>query len=199
MTSAAPAEGKTTVVSNLVATLSRLGRPTAVIDADLRRGRLGTVLGVDGQIGVSSVAAGLASADEAWSVVRLPPDDDELSVLPAGPPPPDPIQLLGSVGFRKLVRDAGESFEYVVIDTPPVLVVSDPIAVSKAVDAVLLVVRVSKTTRDQLKRLMTSLEQVGVRPIGVVVTDVRRSGASYTGAYGYYGESPQALETSRRS
>lgn len=190
VTSAAPAEGKTTTVSNLALTLAKMGRRTALIDADLRRGRLHSVFGLDPQVGLSSVAAGFTSADEAWSTVTLQPEGTELAVLPAGPPPPDPVQILESSSIVELTTEAIATHDYVLVDTPPALVVSDAVAIAQMVDAVLVVVRLGKTTRDQLKRLMTSLDQVGVRPIGAVVTGVKRTSSYYSGAYGYYDETP---------
>ena len=204
ITSAGPAEGKTTVISNLAVTLARMGRPTALIDGDLRRGRLHEYFGVDRNAGLSSVAAGFTPVEDGWHVVHLEPDDKELAVMPSGPPPPDPVQLLENVAVEHVLSEARQEFEYVLIDTPPVLVVSDAIAISQRVDGVLIVVRLSKTTRDQLKRLATALEQVGVKPIGAVVTGVKRESGYYSDAYSYYGvpkgEQPEAvLESSRPS
>ena len=201
ITSAAPDEGKTTVVSNLAVALARAGRRTAVIDGDLRRGRLHSYFGIDPNAGLASVAAGITPPREAWAHVPLEPAESELLVMPAGPPPPDPVQIIESRAVSQLVRDARKAFECVLVDTPPVLVVSDALAFARRVDAVLLVARLGKTTRDHLERLATALDQVGVRPVGVVVTGVRRKRAYYATAYDYSAqvESPDAELASSRS
>ena len=185
ITSAVPEEGKTTTASNLAVTLARMGRRTALIDGDLRRGRLHSYFGIDPNAGLSSVAAGLTTAADTWVNVSLDNVGDELAVMPAGPPPPDPVQILDSPAVSSIVREARENFECVLVDTPPVLVVSDALAVSRRVDAVVVVVRLGRTTRDQLKRLARALDQVGVRPVGVVVTGVKRKTAYYSVAYDY--------------
>jgi succinoglycan biosynthesis transport protein ExoP len=183
--SAVPDEGKTTIASNLAITLARMGRGTALIDSDLRRGRIHTLFGVDPNAGLSTVATGLSEARHTWVRVPLEPATSELAVMPAGPPPSDPVQILESATVSHLVREARESYDCVLLDTPPVLVVSDALAISRRVDAVLVVVRLGRTTRDQIKRLSAALDRVGVRPIGVAVTGVKRKTAYYSSAYQY--------------
>lgn len=195
VTSAVPDEGKTTIASNLAITLARMGRSTALIDGDLRRGRIHTLFGIDPNAGVSTLAAGLSEARNTWARIPVEPATSDLAVMAAGPPPPDPVQILESAAVGNLVRKARESFDCVLVDTPPVLVVSDALAISRRVDAVLVVVRLGRTTRDQIQRLSTALDRIGVRPIGVVVTGVKRRAAYYSNAYEYSaGAQPAGVE-----
>jgi capsular exopolysaccharide synthesis family protein len=195
ITSPSSGEGKTTNSANLAVALARAGNSVAIIDADLRRPSIASLMGIPPEPGLSTLLAGLADVP-VWRAAL--PDDasvaGRLRVLAAGPIPPNPVELLSSQRMSQLIEDARGRFDYVIIDTPPVLPVSDAIPVAQRTDAVILVARLHKTLRDDVKRAVKSLAQVGIRPIGVIVTAARGRDTAYGGSYYYGAEQPASDE-----
>lgn len=186
MTSPAPGEGKTTSAVNLAATLSRRGRSVLLVDADLRRGVVGATLGLPQHPGLSELLTGQATLSQALHAVRLD-DGAELHVLPGGRTPPDPARLLASGEMRELLQRLRADFEAVVIDAPPVNLVTDAAVLGTASDGVVMVVRSGTTSRDELHDAVQHLEAVGVPVLGVVLNDVDfRRERGYDGAYRGY-------------
>lgn len=187
VTSAVSGEGKTTLTANLASVLAENGLRVLVVSADLRRPQLGDMLGVsETEKGLTSVILGDEElVDVLVSVSRS--GDEAITLLPCGPLPHDPSVLLGSDEFGEMLdqfENAGADF--ILIDCAPVLPVSDPLAVSRHVDGVLLVSRFGRTRRGELTQAIDRLEKVDADVIGVVVNRVsEKSEYAYVGTYGY--------------
>ena len=198
--SAMPGEGKTTIASNVAGTAARMGTNTLLIEADLRRPVLAEKLGLRPGVGLSEALVGVVTVEEAIqqaAVEGRPNSNAEraLSVLPAGVAPPNAAELLESHAMERLLVWARENYELVIIDTAPLSVVADTIALVKGVDGVLVVGRVGYSMRDSTAHLRDRLESLGTPILGVVINDVRRRGPSgYGYAYDERGDSRQEPE-----
>jgi polysaccharide biosynthesis transport protein len=186
VTSALPQEGKTTTSINSAIVLAQRGGRVLLVDADLRRPGIHKALGLRNTLGLSTLMTGGDNSEDAIVSTEIP----NLFVLPAGPPPPQPAELLGSTLMRDyLARMRGE-FDHIVIDTPPALSVTDAVLLSVEADSVLLVIRSGQTTKAALRRVRDLLSHVNARITGVVVNAFDlRSGSSYYYQYDskYYG------------
>ena len=168
VTSAGPGEGKSTTAANLAVTLALGGHKTLLIDADMRRPLLHRAFGIVQDPGLTDVLIGLASAREA-----IRPDVlERLDVLPAGSSPPNPSELLGSDAMHGLVGEVRRTYDYIVVDTPPVLPVTDATVVSTIADATILTVRSGETEETSALRALDQLKRVGARIAGVVLNGV---------------------------
>jgi capsular exopolysaccharide synthesis family protein len=196
MTSALPSEGKTTTACNLALTLALSGARVVLVDGDLRKPAVGTLLGIDSGAGLTNVLAGQhALADVILSVQR-----GTLAVLPSGPTPPNPSELLGSQHMASLLETLAEQYDVVVIDAPPLLPVTDAAVLSALADGALLVVRHGKTRRDEAERALKALAAVNAKLLGTVLNCApkprRRNGSGgYGYGYGGYGDRPAELPT----
>jgi capsular exopolysaccharide synthesis family protein len=183
VSSAMPSEGKTTVAVNLALALADAGQRVALIEADLRRPRVTSYLGLVNGVGLTNVLTGRVRAEE----VAQPYGDGDLVVIGAGPSAPNPAQLLASGAMRALLEQLRESHDYVVLDAPPLLPVADATGLAVLADGVLLSVRHGSTTREQLQRTRDTLDRVGARTVGAVLNIVpARDDVSV--AYGYSSE-----------
>ncbi len=181
ITSANPQEGKTVTASNFAVTFAEIGKKVLLVDADLRRPELHVRFDVDKEPGLCQVLFGEASLNEAVheSVV------ENLDVLTCGLVPPNPSEILGSEKMRKLLKKAKLMYDLIIIDSSPVLAVTDPSNLSTLVDGVVLVVLADKTRADALEGSFEALVGVGAKILGVVLNkfDLRKA---YGGYYGYY-------------
>lgn len=180
VSSAVPAEGKTTVVVNLGLALSEAGKRVTIIEADLRKPKVTRYLGIVGGIGLTNVLAGTASADEVVQTVG----SGKLRVIAAGPTPPNPGELLSSSHMQSLLSEIREDNDFVLVDSPPLLPVADSTGLAVMMDGVLLSVRYGVTTKDQLKQASERLVRVGALPLGVILNIVPPR-ADLASAYGY--------------
>jgi capsular exopolysaccharide synthesis family protein len=182
VTSAVPGEGKSTTAINLAAALAEAGSRVCLIEADLRRPSIARALGLVTDVGFTTVVIGKAPIETV-----LQNAGRNLAVLTSGPIPPNPSELLVSQHARQVIYDIAEKVDFVVIDTPPLLPVTDGAEIATIADATLLVHRASKTTKDQANRSLQALAKVGRRPVGVVLNMVSRNrGGEYSYEYGYY-------------
>ena len=185
VTSAMPQEGKTTVSANSALVLAQRGSRVLLVDADLRRPAVGKLFGVRSRGGLSTLISG---SDKVEDVVLPCPEVPTLWILPAGPIPPQPAELLGSTVMKDLIAHWRDSFDHIIIDTPPCLSVTDAVLLSPEVDRVILVARSGQTTKAALRRACDVLLQVNARVMGVVLNALnRRSGEGYYYQYGYGG------------
>lgn len=184
VTSAAPAEGKSTVALYLAAAAASSGTSTILVEADLRRPTLSANLGLTTSRGLSQVLAGVGNLSSAVERIEATagPRGVALDVLPCGPVPPNPTDLIDSVRMRQIVEALEREYELVVIDTPPTSVVSDAIPLVNEVSGVLVVGRIGKTTFDSASHLQTQLENLHAHVIGVVANS---AGSGADTAYGY--------------
>ncbi len=157
-------DGKSTTCANLAAVLAQAGKQTLVIDSDLREPNLHKIFGVPNVSGVVNVLSGEYDLSEVWTE-PLP----GLKILSAGPIPPNPAELLSSGHFAELIGQARRLFDYVLIDSPPTEVVSDPMIIATQADAVLLVLDSQGTSRGSLRKAMRNLQAVGANVLGTVM------------------------------
>lgn len=168
VTSPGPGEGKSTTAANLAVALALGGHKTLLIDADLRRPLLHRAFGLVHEPGLTDVLIGRATAREA---VR-PDVIERLDVLPAGSSPPNPSELLGSDAMHALVAEVRQTYDYIVMDTPPVLPVTDATVISTVADATILAVRSGETEEASATRALDQLKRVNARIAGVVLNGV---------------------------
>lgn len=180
LTSTTSGEGKTTFTANLAVTLAQLGHPVLTIDADLRRPRLAEYLGVDASVGLTDVLVGDVSLEDA--TVSHP--ENNLSVLPSGNVPPNSAELVTSDAMRELLTLVGESYRYVLVDSPPLLNVADASLLAPTVDGVVLVLDSRRTRRGPLRTSVANLEAAGGRILGVILNKTRPA----RGEGAYYGQ-----------
>jgi receptor protein-tyrosine kinase len=180
VTSSLPGEGKTTVAVNLAVVLAQSGARVALIEADLRRPRVTRYLGIISGAGLSNVLAGSARYEEVVQSIG----EGHLSVLAAGPMPPYPSEMLGSKHMRSLLEEVRQTNDYVIIDAPPLLPVTDGAVLSKVADGALLVARHGMTTRAQLDQAVGALEHIDAKLLGVVLNRIPPKAAEGYG-YGY--------------
>lgn len=183
--SATPNEGKTTTSINIALALAEAGHKVVLVDADMRRPSLATYLDSIGSVGLSTVLSGGASLDDVLQDSKFP----GLAILTAGPTPPNPSGLLGSQAAKNTLSELRDRFDYVIVDTPPLLAVTDGAILAAEADGTLVVVRAGTTRSDQLGHAVGNLNDVGAPILGSVLTmiPIRGSGSySYNYNYNYY-------------
>jgi polysaccharide biosynthesis transport protein len=185
ITSAMPQEGKTTTSINTAVVLAQKGVKVLLVDADLRRPSIHKALGMGPRSGLSNILTG--SADPQLTISRSPLIPS-LYVLPAGTPPPNPAELLASANMRELVEALSREYDHIVIDTPPTLSVTDAVVLSICADAVVLVIRSGKTTKQALRRSRELLLRVNARIAGVLLNAVDLNSPDYYYYYEYQGK-----------
>jgi capsular exopolysaccharide synthesis family protein len=183
VTSAAPEQGKTTITANLAVAIARSGASVAVVEGDLRRPRLDEAFGVDAGPGLTNVLVGAAELDAAIRPASVPGDASgggagEIALLPSGPLPPNPAELLSSFQMREVLDRLSQRYDYVLIDSPPLLAVADALELARMVDGVVLAVRQSRARTDDARELRSIVERLEVNVVGAVLTDVE-AGAGY--------------------
>ena len=179
VTSSVPGEGKTTTALNLAHVLAEAGHRVVLVEADLRRPRVARYLGLIEDVGLTTVLSGAATLAD----VLQPTANPELSVLAAGQHPPKPSEMLGSAQMRALLAELRGLADYVVLDAPPLLAVTDATVLGTVTDGTVLVVRHGSTRRDQLARAAATLRAAQVPLLGAVVTMVPSRGLD---EYEYY-------------
>jgi|WetSurMetagenome_2_1015567.scaffolds.fasta_scaffold26249_2 polysaccharide biosynthesis transport protein len=181
VTSANPSEGKTMVASNLAQSLAMRGRPTVIIDCDLRKPRVHKIFGLDALPGLTNYLSGNAAKEEILRETAIP----NLLVIPAGPQSPSPSNLLNSEIYKELLSQLRQHFAHIIIDTPPILGFSDARIVSVLVDGTFLVTRHNSTHKAAARLATQLLNQVNAPIMGGVLNDVETSSMKY-GGYQYY-------------
>ena len=180
ITSALPQEGKTTTSINCAVVLAQKGIRVLLIDADLRRPSIHKTLGMGPRSGLSNVLTGSATLEQTITRSPILPN---LSVLPAGTPPPNPAELLASTNMRDVLEELRGQYDHIVVDTPPTLSVTDAVVLSPRADAIVLVIRSGQTTKQALRRSRDVLLQVNAKVSGVLLNAVDLSSPDY---YYYY-------------
>lgn len=181
VSSANPREGKTTSVIYLGTTMAQSGQRVLLIDTDMRRPRLHVSMGVSRQTGLSNLIVGDKGYDEVIKATDIP----NLSILPCGPLPPNPAELLMSQRFHAVLEELSRRFDRIILDSPPLQLVTDAVVLSKQTDGVILIVHADKTLRDDAKRAAKQIRSVGGGIFGTVVNAIDDSRSTYY--YGKYG------------
>lgn len=181
VTSGQPGEGKTTTVVNTAISLAQLGASVLIIDCDLRKPSVHKVFGIDHNKGLSTYLSRDIEIDELITKLQIP----NLSVLPCGPIPPNPAELISSERMKTLLRMLSERYDHVLIDSPPLIHVTDPVILSSLVDGVILVVHGGKSTRAVTQRARQELASVGAKVFGVVLNNVDLKRDGYDDYYYY--------------
>jgi capsular exopolysaccharide synthesis family protein len=188
LTSPTPGDGKSMTSTNLAATLAQQGGRCLLIDADMRRGALNEAFEVRRDPGLSQVLASQVPFRDAVHTVQLTELRASFDFLTGGVHPPNPAELLGSSRFKELIASCRESYDTVIIDAPPLNLVTDASVMGAAADGVLVVVRAGITRGDALDFAMDQLESVRAPLLGVILNDVNPRSEGYYGKYaGYYG------------
>ncbi len=196
VTSIAPGDGKTTTACNLAVALALAGQKVCLVEGDLRKPHAASYLGLTPPLGLTDIFTGNATVEQAlvgWN-------RDLLKVLAAGPVPPNPSELLASQHMRDVLTELTAIFDIVIVDAPPLLLVSDPAIVASQTDGAIIVARHGRTTRDQVVLACEALGTVGARILGTVLNAVPPKDASSYGyyGYGYYGSGEQSSKISKR-
>ncbi len=183
VTSAAPREGKSTIVINLAISLAQNGKKVLLIDTDMRRPRLHRAFKVAARRGISNALVGEAKLDELVLHTEVP----NLDLIPCGPIPPNPSELLHTENFRKFLVDAKSKYDHVIFDTPPLGAVTDAAVLTPQLDGVILVVKAQSTTRDAIRAAARQLNDINGRIFGAIFNDVDLRSSRYgQGTYYYY-------------
>ena len=181
ITSPNPKDGKSTLAANLAISMAQSGKKVMLVDCDFRNSTVHKLFGLNNSVGASNVIAG----DQELPDVIQSVDVENLSILPGGPHPSNPSELLTSPKFDELVTLLSERYDLIIIDSPPALAVSDPATIASRVDGVLLVLRITKDGRPEAVQAKQLLTSVGAQMLGVVVNGWHQA-SGY--GYGYYGQ-----------
>lgn len=182
VTSAGPQEGKSTAVINLGIIFAQGGRRVLIVDSDLRRPRLHRAFNVSRKRGLTNVIMGEATVDEVIIQTEVPGVD----LIPCGPIPPNPSELLGTVRMQEISHLLADKYDLVLFDSPPVVAVTDAVVMSKIVDGVVLIAKAGKTTREIVAKATRQLSDVGAQILGSVLNDFNIRSAGYRYYYYYY-------------
>lgn len=182
--SSRPQEGKSTTAINFAFSLAEAGNRVLLVDGDMRRPSVYETVGVDMEPGLSEILSGKSEVKIHKSLMH-----ENMSVLTSGYIPPNPSELIGSQKMKNLLDGFRAEYDYIVVDLPPVLAVSDPVAVSKCLDGIILVVRHAKTRRRDIVESIRQLEYAGVKILGFVYNRVGAKVGKRGGKRGYaYGD-----------
>ena len=185
-TSTSPDDGKSTTIANLAITFAASGASTVLVDGDLRRPHLHTIFGLPNEQGLTTVVVDMARAATGGAEPTIPLQNTQvanLQVLTSGPVPPNPAEILSSQRMTELLEMLRGKADYVLIDTPPIIAVTDAAVLASRVDGVLLVVNAGKTKRELAIKARDMLKQVNANVIGVVLNNAQVDKS----AYAYYG------------
>ncbi len=185
ITSYEPNAGKSITTANMAITMAQTGAHVLLIDGDMRNASQHKIFGVTNTNGLSKLLSGLSRPDDTSFFRGVRPN---LDLLPAGPTPPNPSELLCSKNMKKLLDALREAYDFIFVDCPPVGVISDTLSLLSNAPNVLIVVRQRQTRHDDIKRSIEKIRAVGGMLLGVVITDVSDSDSPFGGRYGRYGK-----------
>lgn len=174
VTSSEPGEGKSTTSGNLALSFSQAGKNVILIDCDLRKPSIHKKFKISNSVGLSDVLIGKMKVEEAVNKYT-----NRLDILTAGKIPPNPSEMLGSKAMEKLLEEIKEHYDIVILDTSPVLAVTDAQILSRKADGTILVVRAEATKKDAVLRAKGLLDMVGAKLLGTVINGVERSRKHY--------------------
>lgn len=179
ITSSVSGEGKSITLLNLAISFAQDGQKVLLIDADLRRPTLARLLVEKASPGLSTILAGMEQQEETIRKDMFP----NLDIIFSGEVPPNPSELLGSERMKNFLEEMSGHYDYILVDTPPVSIVSDACIVANFLDGVLLLARQGRTRKDAVRKAVKQLELTGTKLLGFVLNGVDKTGGS---SYGYY-------------
>jgi capsular exopolysaccharide synthesis family protein len=196
ITSSLPNEGKSTVVKNLAYSVALTGSKVIVIDADLRNPTVHKTFNLPNSRGLTNL---LIDEGDYEAYLNIDNSYSNLHILTSGPIPPNPAELLGSNKMKKLLSNIQKDYDYVFIDSPPVVTVTDAVVLAPVVDGVILVIQAGKTEIEAVSRAKEILESVKANILGVVLNRVKESHRGYYYYYYYYDDNkPQHKKRRKR-
>jgi len=182
ITSSGESEGKSTVAANLAVVEAQAGKKVVLIDTDMRRPKVHAQFNKPNRMGLTDLIAGKLSINEVLKPIEM---TDNLSIITCGTIPPNPAELLGSERMTEILKDLRKRFDFVIIDTPP-MIVSDAQILSSKVDGLIFVIIPGKTKIIAAKRPLEELERIGARVLGVIANKIPKNRDYYYGGYNYY-------------
>lgn len=182
VTSSGPGEGKTTTATNLAVVMAQSGNRTIIIDCDLRKPNIHKTFGLSNQKGLSNMLINEAVLSEVVQKTNV----ENLHVITLGVRPPNPSELLGSAKMKNFVESLKTEYDFVILDTPPVILVTDALILSQYADGCLLVVSAGETNKDAVLKAKKLLENVNSNILGIVMNKLDITKNRYYGYYNYY-------------
>lgn len=186
VTSPFPEEGKTTTCTNLALSFAQMGKKVLLLDCDLRKSQIHNTLGVDNLVGISNVLGGFVKLKDTVQIL----EEENLHVITAGHIPPNPAELLSSSRMAAILEELAGSYDYIFIDTPPVNVVTDAVALSGYTSGMIVVTRQDSTSHKDLEHALGKLSFAKAKVLGLILTGEKRRGIGYRkyGKYNKYGK-----------
>lgn len=193
VTSTMPSEGKSWVSSNLAIAFAQAGKRVILIDADMRKGRLYSLFEISQTPGLSNYLSGMGTTeeDDAIDIIKYlqATEVENLLIMPAGNVPPNPSELLGTERMVEMIEKMKDISDIIIIDGTPNQLVTDALIITRLVDATLVVTADKKTKKEDLKRVVNNIEQVGGKIAGIVINMMPQTAKAYEKTYYYYGNS----------
>lgn len=185
VTSAVPGEGKTTSAINISISFAQTEKKVVIIDADLRKPKLHKYFDLENKIGLSNVLSGVYDGNQKDFIQKT--NVENLDIISSGHIPPNPIELLASDNMSELIKKLEETYDFIILDTPPINIVSDALVLSKNVTGYIMVARSNYTEYQALDVAMSNFELANIKPLGVVLNDFNKKQTKYArgGKYRY--------------
>ena len=183
ITSSIPGEGKTTTAINIAISFAQTEKKGVIINCDLRKPKLHRYFNLKNKVGISNVLSGVYDDDTENYIQKT--NIKNLDLISSGHIPPNPIELLASEKMQALIQTLEETYDYIIIDTPPINVVSDALVLSKCVTGYILVTRSGYTEHHALSLAMSNFELANIKPLGVVLNDYNEKHSKLTRAGRY--------------
>ncbi len=183
MTSTQPNEGKSVIIANYAVSLASMGKQVLLMDGDLRKPTLAKLFEMKRGVGITNALLGERSLAKCIQQTEV----EHLYLMDCGPIPPNPAEIMGSSKMHHLIEELREKFDYILIDTPPIGLVSDALVLKEAVDGYILTVEIDRIKKEELAQIVEVIHNTGTFFLGTVVNKVPVKNGSYYGYYGAYG------------
>ncbi|HAE62617.1 MAG TPA: capsular biosynthesis protein [Eubacteriaceae bacterium] len=175
VTSSVQGEGKSTITANYAVTVAQSGKKVLIVDCDLRRPQIHKIFNVSNTNGLSNVLVGDNQMDKNIKDTKVP----NLFILTSGPIPPNPSEMLDSKRMKELILSLKDHFDMILLDSPPIMPVTDGLILSQIVDGTIVIVSLGSTEKDAFKKTMLSLENIGANILGTVINKASSKAGYY--------------------